>query len=273
MTQEDGAYACCSIGIGRWFWAVWANKEDARESSRPLACGYEKTGEAAERKALEAAGSQSERLPAKWASRYKRGGGARPEDAANKPKSRLSRRPATPATANVPARPTFLYLASESEEAGSRGEVVIVRHRIVRKTAKKIFIDREPFHEKEQPGGEGAGPMSASPKPRTIAVDRETLRREGRVPHRGAHFHATEDDAVRDVHAARTARHAWCATLGVRFPCTAESIKVVYRRLALEKHPDAGGSPAEFLALQRAYREALAYFSSTDDDAAKPGQV
>jgi hypothetical protein len=264
MTQEDGAYACCSIGIGRWYWASWANETDAREGAKPLACGYEKSGEAAEKKAVEAAGPQAKRLPAKWASRSKRGGSARTEEAGNKPRSRLSRRVATPARASVPARPTFLYLASESEDAGSRGEVVIVRHRIVRMTAKKIFVDREPYLEEEQQAGEGTAPTSESSKTRTLAVDREELRREGRVPHIGAHFYASEDDGIRDVHAALTARHSWCASLGVRFPCTAESIKAAYRRLARENHPDAGGNPAEFLAVERAYREAIAYFSSEE---------
>jgi hypothetical protein len=263
MIQEDAAYACCSIGIGRWYWAVWANEADARAAAKPLASGYEKTGEAAERQAAEAAGPQSKRLPTKWASRYKRGGAALTEEPGNKPRSRLSRRAVTPAKANVPARPTFLYVAFESDEAGSRGEVVIVRHRIVRKTAKKIFVDREPFCEGERDGGEGAD--TEAPRTRTLAVDREMLRREGRVAHRGAYFYASEDDGIRDVHAGLTARHAWCATLGVRFPCTAASIKSAYRRLALKKHPDAGGDSGEFLAVEQAYREALAYFASPDE--------
>ena len=51
----------------------------------------------------------------------------------------------------------------------------------------------------------------------------------------------------------------------MRFPCSAASVKTAYRRLAIASHPDAGGDPAEFRAIERAYREALAYFGKTDD--------
>jgi len=274
MTRdEDTAYACCSIGIGRWYWVVWTNETDARAGADPLASGYEKTREASEKKAVEAAGPQSKRLPAKWASGFKRRGAVRTEEAGkrDKPKSRLSR-PAD-ARASRPNRPTFLYVASECDRPGSRGEVVVVKHRIVRQTARKIHVDREPFREEEWHSQAGDEPATEAPKPRMLAVDREVLRREGRFLHRGSYFYASEADGVRDVHKGLTDRHAWCAALGVSFPCSAGSIKAAYRRLARESHPDAGGDPAEFRAIEQAYREALAYFSFPDDDASKPGQV
>ncbi|WP_165069853.1 DnaJ domain-containing protein [Paludisphaera rhizosphaerae] len=272
MTQgEETAYACCSAGIGRWCWFVWASEEEAKDLASPVSRGYEKNADAAERKAVEAAGEGAKRLPTKWASGYLRHGGRSGggEEAAPrvKPKSRLSRRPDTnaPARPKAPARLAFLYAASESDQPGSRGEVEVVRHRIVRQTAGKFYVDREPFREEEWTGQE-----PDAPKPRTLAVDRETLRREGRFPHRGSNFYISEDAGIREVHATLTARHPWCATLGVRFPCSPQSIKAAYRRLAREAHPDAGGDPAEFRAVERAYREALAYFASPDDTA-KPG--
>ncbi|QEH38542.1 DnaJ domain protein [Aquisphaera giovannonii] len=270
VQDEDAAYACCSIGIGRWYWAAWGSEEDARALARPFASGYEKNSDAAEKKAIEAAGAGAKRLPAKWASAYKRGGPASDGEGAEKrekPRSRLSRPAGTAARPAAPDRPRFLYAASESDEAGSRGEVVIVKHRIVRQTAGKIYVDREPFREEEWRGREGADPSAEAPKPKTLAVDRETLRREGRFPHRGAAFYSSEEAGIRDVHAALTSRHAWCAALGVKFPCSAASIKAAYRRLARETHPDAGGDPVQFQAVERAYREALAYFSSPDDPA------
>lgn len=260
LQDEYMAYACCSIGIGRWYWAVWANEDAARAGAGPVASGYEKTGEAAEKKAAGAAGPRSKRLATKWASRFKRGGVALKE-AGSKPRSRLSRRADPPKMANAPTRPTFLYVASESEQAGSRGEVVIVRHRIVRQTARTIYIDREPFREEEWHHQENDGPTPGGPKPRTLSVARETLRREGRFTHRGSNFYATEEAGIQDVHAALTARHGWCAALGVTFPCSAASIKSAYRRLARKSHPDGGGDPAEFRAVEEAYREAMAYFS------------
>lgn len=266
MTRdEEAAYACCSVGIGRWCWLVWASESDAREGAKPLATGYEKTADAAEKKAVESAGERAKRLPSKWASAYKRGGSAaRAQDGGGreKPKSPLGRRP--PAKADHAAPPRFLYAASESEQPGSRGEVVIVKHRIVRQTAGKIYIDREPFREdedEEEGRGEEAGDAE-TPKVRALAVDRESLRREGRASHRGSNFYASEEKGIQGVHADLTSRHAWCAVLDVSFPCSMESIKAAYRRLAREKHPDAGGNPAGFQAVEKAYREALAHFSA-----------
>src|SRR4051812_34101388 len=74
VTGEDPAYACCSVGIGRWFWVAWESESEARAFSPALASGYEATAAAAERKAGESVGPRMKRLPAKWASGYRRGG-------------------------------------------------------------------------------------------------------------------------------------------------------------------------------------------------------
>src|SRR5262249_50285072 len=153
--------------------------------------------------------------------------------------------------------------ASESDQSGSSGEVEVVKHRIVRQTAGKIYVDRVPFQEENWPSRESGTPEA--PKTRTVAVDRDVLRREGRIPHRGIYFYASEEKGIQGINADLTARHGWCAALNVRFPCSPESIKTAYRRLAREKHPDAGGNQTEFQAVERAYREGLAYFSSPDD--------
>ncbi len=147
----------------------------------------------------------------------------------------------------------------------------MARHRIVRQNARKIHVNCEPFDEDEWARrGEGGGESSeTAPKSRTLAVDRVTLRTEGRFRCRHAHrdlvFYASEQDGIRDVEAALTAKYAWCAALGVRFPCSADSIKTAYRRLAIASHPDAGGDPADFRTVEQAYREALAYFTQVDD--------
>ena len=256
--DQDTAYSCCSVGIGRWCWIVWASESDAREAAKPLATGYEKSSDAAEKAALVSGGPGSKRLPSKWASAYKRGGAGHAEGGDRvKPKSRLTRRP--PANAQPAERPSFLYAPAESERAGSPGEVLLARHRIVRRTARKIYIDREPFREDEGRGE--AGPADEVPKTRLLSVDREVLRREGRVVHRGSSFYASEAKGLEGAYADLTARHPWCAVLDVSFPCTTAAIKAAYRRLARERHPDAGGSPADFQALERAYREAVAYLS------------
>ena len=268
--HEHAAFACCSAGIGRWFWVAWASEADARALAPVLASGFEKSADAAARKAVESVGPEMKHLPAKWASRYRRHGGLAAhtgEDPATqgRPRSRLSRPVGTPRKEPGPTRLAFLYSASESDRPG---EVAVARHRIVRQNPRTIHVDREPFREEEWTRRAEGGPDAS--KPRTLAVDRDALRREGKVPHRGSFFYASEEDGIRDVHAALTSKHAWCASLGVKFPCSAESVKAAYRRLARTTHPDAGGDPAEFRAVEQAYRDALAYFAPLDGATAHP---
>src|SRR5215469_13606954 len=73
--NEVPAFACCSIGIGRWFWVAWASESDARALSPAVASGYEASAARAEARAVERVGPRLKRLPAKWASGYKRRGG------------------------------------------------------------------------------------------------------------------------------------------------------------------------------------------------------
>jgi DnaJ domain len=278
--SEVPAFACCSVGIGRWFWVAWESESDARAFSPALASGYEASATRAEQKAVERVGPGLKRLPAKWASGYKRGGStarvpstdreAKGGDA-TRPRSRFGR-PVGPARRDGGAtRLAFLYSAIEREPPDSLGHVSVARHRIVKQNARKIHVDCDPFDEDEwarrgEQGGESPGDV---PKTRTLAVDRVLLRQEGRFLRRHGGrdliFYASEQDGIRDVEAALTAKYAWCAVLGVQFPCSADSIKTGYRRLAMTLHPDSGGDPADFRAVERAYREALAYFSQADD--------
>src|SRR3954451_17180264 len=97
--SEVPAFACCSVGIGRWFWVVWESESMARAFSPALASGYEASAARAEAKAVEQVGPRLKRLAAKWASGYKRGGGSVARvpsaegepggGAANRPKARI----------------------------------------------------------------------------------------------------------------------------------------------------------------------------------------
>ena len=283
--REVPAFACCSVGIGRWFWVAWESESEARALSPALASGYEASAARAEAKAVERVGPRLKRLPAKWASGYKRRGGIAARvpstegeaggGGETRPRARFGR-PGGPSRRDGGAtRLAFLYSATEREPPDSLGHVAVARHRIVKQNARKIHVDCDPFDEDEwaRRGERGGESPEDAPKTRTLAVDRVTLRTEGRFRCRHAHrdliFYASEEDGIRDVEAALTAKYAWCATLGVRFPCSADSIKTAYRRLAMTSHPDAGGDPAEFRTVEQAYREALAYFAQADDDTAR----
>src|SRR5690242_3996740 len=72
--HEHAAFACCSAGIGRWFWVAWASESDARALTPGVASGFEKSADAAKKKAVESVGPELKQLPAKWASGYRRRG-------------------------------------------------------------------------------------------------------------------------------------------------------------------------------------------------------
>jgi hypothetical protein len=277
--SEVPAFACCSVGIGRWFWVAWASESDAQALSPALASGYEASAPRAEARAVERVGPRLKRLPAKWASGYKRRGGAARSPStqgkagggdALRPKPRIGRLGGPFRRDGGATRLAFLYSATVREPPDALGHVTLARHRIVRQNARKIHVECDPFDEdawtrRGERGGESSGD---APKTRTLAIDRVTLRTEGRFHCRHAQreltFYASEEDGIRDVEATLTAKYAWCATLGVRFPCSTDSIKAAYRRLAMTSHPDAGGDPAELRKVEQAYREALAYLAQAE---------
>src|SRR5690349_4095536 len=147
--REVPAFACCSIGIGRWFWVAWESESEARARSPALASGYEASAARAEAKAAEQVGPRLKRLPARWASDYKRGGGSlarvptKEGEAGARSKARI-RRPGGPYRRDGGAtRLAFLYSAAEREPPDSLGHVTVARHRIVKQTAGKIHVDSE----------------------------------------------------------------------------------------------------------------------------------
>src|SRR3954468_13704194 len=73
--REVPVFACCSVGIGRWFWVAWESEAEARALAPALASGYEASADRAEERAAERLRPGMKRLPAKWASGYKRRGG------------------------------------------------------------------------------------------------------------------------------------------------------------------------------------------------------
>ncbi len=58
---------------------------------------------------------------------------------------------------------------------------------------------------------------------------------------------------------ASTGRPDFLIALGLTFPCSPEDVKQAYFAKAKQAHPDAGGSPEQFVALQQAYEKAVEY--------------
>ena len=157
-------------------------------------------------------------------------------------------RPERPAR---PARPReYLYTSHQGDQDDGP---LIAAHLVLKKTARRVYVTRRSCG----PDQIGTEDETWEPDERAIALDRAKLERDGSVysgSHRQSDFHASREAAMGD--SSGRARAAF-ALLEIKPPCTVEDIKAAYRRRALEVHPDRGGSPTDFQAVEAAYRRLL----------------
>ena len=150
-----------------------------------------------------------------------------------------------------PTRPReYLYTRYQSDPDDGP---VVAAHLVVKKTPKKVYVTRKSCG----PDQIGTEDETWEPDEPTIGLDRVTLQKEGSVYSRNYHhsdFFTTRDAAMGD---SPRRDHAAFQVLGIRAPCSIEDIKTAYRRQALGVHPDRGGSPGEFQAVEAAYRQLI----------------
>jgi hypothetical protein len=129
-----------------------------------------------------------------------------------------------------------------------------VAHRIIKKTANRVYVARYPVRSpNEDDKWEEDGQTYHDVE--TIVLDRRKLETEGHAHSRRCHesFHTTPWETRH-----RPATPQYLDLLGLEGGASAETIKVAYRRLAKEHHPDHGGNAEEFKRLQEAYEMAMA---------------
>lgn len=273
---DNPVYAACSLGKTRYFWTAWQSAGDCWQGSRPFASGYEETKEAAEQKGRDAAGVTTlKSLPT-----YERFGKHKvlhpirqhEIDAFNRRLSNgmaahyhrrlaVEARMQKPAKGQKTATREYLYYFWRSEWSG---EWQTEAYRIVKQTARRIYVDREPRR-------------TTSPEPkseqwewldhdiRTAVVDRAILEREGSVWCRGVghRLHRSPEVPRAYIHTPPC-----LVSLGLSWPCTEAEVKRAFRVRSREAHPDAGGEAERFIALQRAYEQALIYVQQCNARAA-----
>ena len=54
--------------------------------------------------------------------------------------------------------------------------------------------------------------------------------------------------------------------LGLTLPCTQQEVKIAYRKLAEETHPDRGGDRKKFLQLQRHFETAMQFIKDHEPE-------
>jgi len=129
---------------------------------------------------------------------------------------------------------------------------VVAAHLVVKKTANRVYVTRRGCGLDQL----GTDDEAWTPEDPTVPLDRVRLEREGSVygrSYRLSDFYTTRDSAMGDA----SRDHNAFRILGLQAPCTAEDVKTAYRRRAFEVHPDRGGNPGDFQAVEAAYRQLL----------------
>lgn len=140
------------------------------------------------------------------------------------------------------------------------------RHRVVKRTAQRIYIDRRAERTDIPPRALTADDLAQA---ETMVLDRAAFERDGQIrPAReqvylGRTFYRDADAIDGILTASRRVSPpvaAALAALGLDVVAGAVDVEKAYRRLALEQHPDVGGDAESFMETRRAYDLAMSSF-------------
>jgi hypothetical protein len=236
MSAKHPTWTRSRVGRNRVHWVAYDDRADA-EDRRIVDQGYAASlaeADAAARSALAEAGMFQ----------------ARRMSTAFRPAVRNDREKAPRPARPVQARPRE-YLYTRQVDDQDDGPFVAA-HLVIKKTPKKVYVTRRSCG----PDQIGTEDESWGPDERTIGLDRARLMKDGSVYTRSfpqSDFYATREAAM----GGSPGREQAFGVLGIRAPCTVADIKGAYRQKALEVHPDRGGSPGDFEAVEAAYRRLL----------------
>ncbi len=157
----------------------------------------------------------------------------------------VKRRAATASRARETSTPEFVYRHDMSDYDGSWYSSP---YRIVKKTAKRVYVERS--HRSWEEHGQVFHDV------KTIALDRLQLESTGRAwsqkCKQSFHIKPYEEKQYPAVNPQ------FLEILGLEVGCDHEAVNTAYRSLAQKFHPDHGGDAEDFKRLQVAYEQALA---------------
>ena len=245
MDEKHPAWTRTRIGRNRFHWVAYDDRFGS-DSPRIVDQGYATSlpeADTAARSALAEAGMfQARRMSTAY----------RP--APRKDAEPAPTRPARP----KPERPREYLYTRRTDEVDD--DILIAAHLILKKTPRKIYVTRKSFGA-DQVGSEDEAWSENEPG---LALDRPKLEQDGSIysaGHRSSDFFTSRDRALGD---AVSSGPDAARRLGLHAPFSVEDIKVAYRRKALAAHPDRGGQPGDFQAIEVAYRRLLREAQATE---------
>jgi hypothetical protein len=226
-----------SIGRNRWFWVVledWVSdpidKGIARSPEEALKAAELRCGPVVQRNATLAKGCWTKQRAIKRQRSIAEG-----DDA-------------------LPLQFAYRCYWDYSEYDSSTYEV-IERHRIVKKTKKRLYVEDDGYDR-----GPSSGEWWAYDR-RTFVLDRRVFDTTGKADRssRGWWGHHTyyADPALFHAERGRSARPACFEAMDLPVDATVAQITSAFRRLSRSTHPDAEGTDCDFVRLRQSYEEAL----------------
>ncbi len=240
MFEKHPTWTRTRVGRDRVHWVAYDDRPDA-EGVRTVDQGYAASlveADAAARSALAAEGMFRARRTSKGFGLAARRGSDQAQ-----PSKR-------PAKVERPRPREYLYTRHDADQPDG---LLIAAHLVLKKTARKVYVTRRSCG----PDQLGTEDESWGPNEPALPLDRVQLEREGSAfakGYRQSDFYATREGATGDL---GDRRDKALKDLGITAPCTIQEIKEAYRLRAFEVHPDRGGGPSDFQAVESAYRRLL----------------
>jgi DnaJ domain len=244
------ALSRCTIGKNRWYWIVIGDW-----FCDPIAQGISRSPDDALAEAKQRCGSLRLMHATSAKSHWE--------------KQRAMIRQQTTVNGNDASPMQFVYRCYwDYADYDSSLYRVVEKHRVVKKTKKRIFLEEDAFDERRPASGDWRDYHRSA-----FVLDRREFGSHGqaRRSSRGCWYHCTYYADPEIYYAERRLTNPPDHFKALDLPADASTaeIKTAFRRLSRATHPDSGGKAKEFVRVRRCYEEAMAIASRTDraDDA------
>lgn len=240
ICQPDSPCYAITGSNQRWFWVAWPYLSALHEYREPLAHGYATTKELAIQSAASSLGSDvndcrccRSYVAVDWRKVF----------------TQRDRKP-KPGTAAAPIEYVYLIEWCEFDTPSWRS---VAPHRVIKRTAKFIYVARE----RQRSGLSDTHTVGGEKIISTYRLDRYALERGEGVQHprsvwAGKFYLDPNAEAGREQNRPyHLLPHL--EALELSWPCSLDARKKVYRLKSRNAHPDSGGSQEQFIAVNEAY--------------------
>lgn len=237
--EDRPSFSRSKVGKDKWLWVVHQNR--CYWESDPIAHGIAASPELAQAEAQRQVGEVA--VTSNDMSEF-----FRSKQAASKRSQRTTK------TSEAASLDFVFECHIADSDYDSATTDAITPHRIVKRTKKRIYVERQHYREDSQPAGNWRDFVVD-----TFVLDREEFEASGKAKGGRRWYNTFYADPATYLSERRSMAHRpeCFIRLGVPVGASAAEIRSAYRRLACKTHPDAGGDADEFKQVQAWYDQAI----------------